>query len=254
LFNANQVNGRDYGDSVLKLRSDLTVADYFTPCNQDDMYKHDYDLSSGGVMVIPDSREKFLVACGKTGQIYVLSRKSLGQYTPPLGNPCHDNVIDSHNLFLDLGQQQAIPAVDSGLYGGPAFYESNAGRRIYYCSKPSAGGPDVPLGAWAIDSNGKLTLVDRSAETFHNGAIPVISSNGGADGIVWLVDASNNSAFELYAYDASNLSQRLLRVNAGKWIPAPQQTSPVPVTPYPVPTVINGKVYVPSAGKVMVFG
>ena len=249
LFNANQVNGRDYGDSVLKLRYDLTVADYFTPCNQEKMYEKDYDLSSGGVMVVPGCPENFLVACGKTGRIYVLDRRSLGRYTPPIGDPCHDNVIDSHDLFFDLlGQTQAAASADTGVFGGPTYYETNAGRRIYYCSKPSADGHPVPLGAWAIDPNGKLALVDQSGKQFNNGAIPVISSNGSTDGIVWLVDASNNSLWELYAYDASNLSQGPLRVlDAGKWIPNP-------VTPYPVPTVINGKVYVPSAGKVMVFG
>jgi hypothetical protein len=250
LFNANEMGGRNYGDSVLKLRPDLTVADYFTPCNQGVLSGGDLDLSSGGVMIVPAAPVKFLVTCGKEAKIYVLDHDSLGQYTPPpVSGPCHDNVIDSRNLYQDLLGQQGT-AMFSGVFGGPAYYESGAVKRIYYCSKPWDPSRPVPLGAWAIASNGKLTLVDRSPETFDNGAIPVVSSNGGADGIVWLVDASNNS-FELCAYDALNLSQRLLRVNAGKWM---QNSSPHAVTPYPVPTVINGKVYVASAGKVMVFG
>jgi hypothetical protein len=90
-------------------------------------------------------------------------------------------------------------------------------------------------------------LVDHSSDTFNNGAIPVVSSNGNTDGIVWLVDADPRLATHvLYDYDAMNLSDRLVRVSAGAW------SSDVP--PYPVPTVMNGKVYVPSEGKVMVFG
>jgi hypothetical protein len=243
------MGGRNYGDSVLKLRPDLSVADYFTPCNQGVLSGGDFDLGSGGVMIVPDAPVKFLVTCGKEAKIYVLDHHSLGQYTPPVGDPCHDNVIDSRNLYQDLlGRQDK--STYSGVFGGPAYYESGAAKRIYYCSRhwdnPGDKGPPVPLGAWAIDSGGKLNLVDRSSDTFNNGAIPVVSSNGNTDGIVWLVNA-DSATHVLYGYDAMNLSNRLVRVNAGTW-----NSSEVP--PYPVPTVINGKVYVPSEGKVMVFG
>ena len=163
--------------------------------------------------------------------------------------PCQDKVIDTRNIYQDLFQQQNA-SLYSGVFGGPAYYEGNAGRRIYYSSKPWDKGPAVPLAAWTIDSGGKLNLVDRSSETFSSGAIPVVSSNGAANGIVWLVDThadpQHTATHQLYAYDATNLSQRLVRVDAGTWTSG--------ITPYPVPTVINGKVYVASQGKVMAFG
>jgi hypothetical protein len=246
VFNANEIGGRNYGDSVLKLRSDLSVADYFTPCNQDALSGNDFDLGSGGVMIVPDSPAKFLVACGKEAKIYVLDHNNLGQYTLPVSDPCYDNVVDSRNLYEDLlGQQDR--STFSGVFGGPAYYESGPTKRIYYCSKPWDKGPPVPLGAWAIDPSGKLRLVDRSSDTFSNGAIPVVSSNGATDGIVWLVDAQLATTHLLYGYDAMNLSHRLVRINAGAW-------NSIDFPPYPVPTVINGKVYVGSQGKVMVFG
>jgi hypothetical protein len=166
------------------------------------------------------------VACGKEAKIYVLDRRNLGQYSPPTTTPCHDNVVDSRNLYQDLLGREGKSDF-SGVFGGPAYYEGGAEKRIYYCSRPWQMGPPVPLGAWAIDSSGKLNLVDRSSDTFSSGAIPVVSSNGDADGIVWLVDVS---VAMLYAYDAMNLSRRLVRVNAGAW-----NTTDFP--PYPVPTI-----------------
>jgi hypothetical protein len=246
LFNANEIGGRNYGDSVLKLRPDLTVADYFTPCNQNVLSGGDFDLGSGGVMIVPGAQVKYLVACGKEAKIYVLDRDNLGKYTQPVSDPCHDNVADSRNLYEDLlGRQDR--STFSGVFGGPAYYESGAAKRIYYCSKPWQNGPPVPLGAWTIDSGGKIRLIDRSLDTFSNGAIPVVSSNGATDGIVWLVDAQLASTHLLYGYEAMNLSHRLVRINAGA-------CSATDFPPYPVPTVINGKVYVGSQGRVMVFG
>src|SRR5579862_8871575 len=44
----------DYSDSILKLNgSTMAVADYFTPFNQLDMQAKDYDLGSGGVLLLP---------------------------------------------------------------------------------------------------------------------------------------------------------------------------------------------------------
>jgi hypothetical protein len=59
-------------------------------------------------MIVPDAPAKYLVTCGKEAKIYVLDHNSLGQYTPPVDDPCHDNVIDSRNLYQDLLGQQDI--------------------------------------------------------------------------------------------------------------------------------------------------
>ena len=47
----------DWGDTVLKLSpaSGLTVSDYFTPHNQDQLSLSDQDLGSGGSLLLPDS-------------------------------------------------------------------------------------------------------------------------------------------------------------------------------------------------------
>ncbi len=88
-FNADTPNGRSYGDSVVKLRQDLRVSDYFTPCNQANLNGKeldgtdvDADLGSGGVMLVPyqyGRHAKLLIQCGKEGAIYVIDRNNMGR-------------------------------------------------------------------------------------------------------------------------------------------------------------------------------
>src|ERR1700730_17256203 len=69
-------NGRDYGDSVLKLgwnSGKLDVLDYFTPYNQDSLNRNDKDLGSGGVVLLPSrpgSQVHALVVTGKGAVIH----------------------------------------------------------------------------------------------------------------------------------------------------------------------------------------
>src|SRR6185437_9197967 len=56
VFDANSATPptQDYGDSLLKLTAGLTVADYFTPSDQDSDYLNDNDFGSGGTAVLAD--------------------------------------------------------------------------------------------------------------------------------------------------------------------------------------------------------
>ena len=82
---------------------------------------------------------------------------------------------------------------------------------------------------------------------------PSISANGATNGIVWAMQESNykNNTGQavLYAYDATNLvnllyssSQNAVRDSAGLSVK------------FAVPTIANGKVYVPGRNAVTVFG
>src|SRR4029077_2146579 len=78
----------DYGDTFLKLfpnGANLSVSDYFTPSDQNNLNMNDLDLGSGGPLLLPDQPSNFphlLVGAGKDGTIYVLNRDDMGQFQP----------------------------------------------------------------------------------------------------------------------------------------------------------------------------
>ena len=56
-FNAASTSGapnKDYGDSLLKLSSNLTIGQYFTPTNQASDNANDLDFGAGGAAVLAD--------------------------------------------------------------------------------------------------------------------------------------------------------------------------------------------------------
>ena len=88
------------------------------------------------------------------------------------------------------------------------------------------------------------------------GATPAISSNGATNGIVWVLDTSNNGTPNgsgssrpaiLYAYDATSLNKLYSSPTSG----AGAAGNAVKFT---VPTVANGKVYVGTQTNLSVFG
>ncbi|HTL15821.1 MAG TPA: hypothetical protein VL793_01220, partial [Patescibacteria group bacterium] len=111
--------GIDYGDSFLKLGTGgaLTVADYFTPFNQDFLNRSDADLGSSGPLVLPDSvgsaaHPHLLVGAGKEGKIYLLDRDNMGQFAA--GGD--DQIV------------QSLPFAIGGAFGSPAFFNGT----LYY--------------------------------------------------------------------------------------------------------------------------
>lgn len=247
VFTANQPGGKDYGDSVLKLGPDLKVLDSFTPANQDELNMGDIDLGSGGVLVFPDqptsatSHPHLLVTCGKDGRIFLLDREQLGGYNGPQGP---DRVVQS--LPLQPGK---LPQSQPGVWGGPAYYHSPDGQFVYYC------GSHDHLKAFKL-LDGLLSLAtvgggqpNQSPETFPGGSgtTPTVSSNEQAagTGVVWALARSH--PLRLRAYDATNLTVKLLDVEAGPW------TNPGGGA-FIEPTVIQGKVYVASDKQLSVFG
>ncbi len=92
VFNVTN-HGHDYGDSALKLRlsgQQIAVADYFTPANESLLNSKDWDLGSGGVVVVPDQpgpHAHLLTAGGKDGVAYLLDRDDMRRslYSVKLG-------------------------------------------------------------------------------------------------------------------------------------------------------------------------
>jgi hypothetical protein len=234
-FNANQPGGTDYGDSFVKLSTGggLSVTDYFAPYNQAKLATDDWDLGSGGPLVLPDSvgsaaHPHLLVGCGKEGKIFLLDRDHLGGF-----NPVNDSQI-----------VQELPSAVGGTWSSPAYFNN----QIYY-----QGVNDV-LKAFRL-ANGQLnpTPTSRSATLIHfPSPTPAISANGTNAAIAWILQTDNfrdHQPAVLHAYDAYDLSRELYNSEQ-----AGARDRLAPAVKFTVPTVANGRVYVGADQEVAVFG
>src|SRR4029077_11577472 len=80
-------SGADYGNRLLQLAGgSLAVSDYFTMYNTATDAGADLDLGSGGILLLPDltdasnATQHLAVGAGKDGNIYVVSRDSMGKF------------------------------------------------------------------------------------------------------------------------------------------------------------------------------
>jgi len=233
----------DYGDSFIKLSTaggGLSVADFFTPANQSFLDSNDFDVGSGGAIVLPDSagsptHRHLLIGGDKQGVLYVIDRDSMTGF-----NPNGDQIIQKVPVT-------AGPAcIICGLFSTPAYWEG----KLYVVAIR-----DV-LKQYTV-VNGTLSLLPavQASDMFGvPGATPAVSSNGATNGIVWVLDTTNNGtngsvngAAVLFAYDATNLNKLFSSPPGG----AGAAGNAVKFT---VPTVANGKVYVGTQTELSVFG
>jgi len=220
----------DYGNAFLKLATTdgLAVADYFEMYNQVGENSQDLDLGSGGtVLVTPtDSSGKvwqLAVGAGKDTNIYVVDRTNMGKFTAA-----------SNQIYQEL--KGVLPG---GIWSMPAVYNG----RIYY------GPVGSPILAFKFQ-NAKLVATPAAKTTTsfaYPGATPSISSNATTNGIVWAVE--NVGPEVLHAYNATNLQEIY---NSNQASGGRDQFGAG--NKFVTPTVANGKVYVPSATGVGVFG
>lgn len=226
-------NGRDYGDSVLKLGLDgqnFVVRDYFTPSNQEELVANDKDLGSGGPVLLPDqpgARQRLLVVSGKGGTVYLIDRDHMGKFQAG---------TDSHAV-----QSQHVAPTET--FGSPAYWN----QHVYYLF-----GEDV-LRDYAVE-RGQLSLKAASGRKFRApGATPTVSANGTKDGIVWVIEAkgwrSKDQPAMLAAYDAANVTTELYTSEQNS-----TRDRPGWAARFSVPTVANGRVYVGTTGEVDVYG
>ena len=226
-FDAN-LGGPDYGDSFLKLTPTLSVSDYFTPSNQAQLSASDNDLGSSALVLLPDQTGPngqtvhLAVSAGKAGTIYLVNRDKMGGFNST------DQVVDE------------ISGQILGLYDTPAYFNGN----VYFVAVG-----DVPKAFSLSNGTFSSTPSQTGSITFaYSGASPIVSANGTSDAVVWAIENASNVAV-LHAFGANNLATELYgseqnpaRDHAGTY---------VKFTP---PTVVNGKVYVPTASALVAFG
>jgi hypothetical protein len=228
--------GDDFSDTVVKLAPPLGdrfhVADWFTPYNQQDLSNGDTDVGSGGVLLLPDQsgpHQHLLVQVGKEGSIYLIDRDKMGHFNP------------NNNSQIVQDMENAI----GGLWATPAWWNNN----VYF------GGNGDVLRQYTFDpstellSNGAV-FVSPTGFGFP-GPTPSISANGNSDAIVWVLqtDDYGGGSATLHAYDATDIGNELYNSSQNS-----TRDDPGGAVKFTVPTVANGKVYVPAVMKLSVYG
>jgi hypothetical protein len=221
----------DYGNAFMKLSTSagLAVADYFEMDNQASENGSDTDLGSGGAMVLPDLNDgagntvHLAVGAGKDGNLYVVSRDSMGKFT-------------SNNSII---YQELTGQLPGGVFAMPAYFNGT----VFYGSVGNT------IQAFPI-TNAKLAT-SATAHTSNDfgfpGVTPSVSANGTSNGIVWAVE--NSTPAVLHAYDAATLAELY---NSNQATGARDQFGAG--NKYITPTIVNGKIYVGTPTGVAVFG
>jgi hypothetical protein len=233
-FNANS-GGSDYGDSVVKLKPNGTVADYFTPADQGTLNSVDLDLGSGGHVLLPDqsgAHPHLMITAGKEGVIYLLNRDNMGKY----------NGVSDTSL-------QSLPGL-AQLFGSPAVWNN----LIYF----SAWNDFLKVFQLDVDTDTLSLSSNSMTKLAFPGATPSVSANGSNDGIVWIIqaDVQNDTVLTsvpnaiLHAYDATNAAVELYNSSQA----ANGRDTAGGAVKFAVPTIADGKVFVGNQNQVTVYG
>ena len=227
-------NGRDYGDSLLKLgladRS-LVVRDFFTPFNERELNSDDANLGSGGPVLLPPQpggRPHLVLVAGKAGSLYVVDADQMGKYQPG---------SDSHAV--------QVLELQGDSYAAPAYWNGH----VYFLATNDA------LKDFRVE-HGKLAPrpVAVGSQRFGNpGATPAVSANGSRNGIVWLIETKawngGDRPAVLRAFDAANVARELYN---SEQHPARDRVGLT--LRFTIPTVANGRVYVDAKRELDVYG
>ncbi len=223
-------------DTFTKLSPSGSVLDYFTPWNQPQISAQDFDLGSGGTLLLPyqpGTHPHLMVSAGKEGTIYLVDRENMG----------HQSATSDAQIVQSL--VHVLPGnndITSGNFSAPAYWDG----RIYF------GAVDDAVKLFTL-SGGLLSSAPTSqtAQSFaFPGGFPAISASGTSNGVLWVVERpSELSPGVLHAYDASNLGNELYNSNQNS-----ARDALDPATKFMVPTVANGKVFIGTSSTLTAFG
>ena len=235
--------GPDLSDSFVKLSKDLTVLDWFTPYNFEEMDRYDIDLGSAGPLLFPGTSH--LVGGGKQGRFYVLNVNAMGHLQIVRGGP-----PPVQEFQATQGPDPVFNLCGSDnhhIHGSPVTWTSPKGRLVYVWGERDrlkAFRFDNAKGRFANSSpysQSKMKDPDSAnpTEKFMPGAALSISANGSAagTGILWASLPLRGDALAslqpgiLRAFDAADLSHALWCASVGTH------------AKFSAPTIANGRVY-----------
>jgi hypothetical protein len=233
----------EWGDSILKVDSQLHINDHFTPFDWSFLQCRDLDVSAGGIMLIPGQSQ--LVGGGKAGKMYLVNAGNMGQVQP-------NDAGAAQTLFFSPGATSQTCVTNTGQtvtgdMGKTSFY----GTAAWFNGSLFVGNDPGPVKQFTL-SSGHLSAAASTAETieaFSYGTTPFISANGTSNGILWVLDhgqpvqdpVASPAPAILRAYEATNISHLLY--SSG------QNAADLPGfgIKFTEPIVANGKVFITTA-------
>jgi uncharacterized protein (TIGR03437 family) len=221
----------NFGESLLHLSgANLSLLDWYTPNEWSNLNSQDWDLGSAGAILIPGVH--FLLTGGKSGILYLVNYDSMGHLGPDTTSTVQGVQVNTWGLF-DMALWNAAA-------NGPVVYEFE---------------PSGPLKAFQIVNN-QINSTILSEYTPPNTSLYAgisLSANAGQNGIVWLITGNidlDPQPATLHALDATNLANELWNSDMNA-----TRDQPGVFTKFAPPTVVNGRVYVPTlSNAVVVYG
>jgi uncharacterized protein (TIGR03437 family) len=220
----------NFGETILKFSgADLSLLDYYTPPAYSFMTANDLDFGSTGAILVAGTKQVLTV--GKTGQLFLVNRNSMG------------------HLDKTSGSAVSIQANQGGTFD-MALWNNPSGPIAYVHELGSS------LQAYQI-VNGKLnpTMLSQTtptAPTLFSGIAISGSSNDPGNAIVWQTTANYGIIGHpgtLHAFDANDLSRELWNSDM---VPGDGMGR---FAKFVAPTVANGKVYVPTfSNELVIYG
>jgi hypothetical protein len=262
------------GESIVHLTwnpgnpGSLTVADWFTPfmdSDRDDGHR-DQDLASGGVIAFPD--EAGLIAGGKDGAYYHVSRSDMGKrdftklLDPPFVASFDYQATNGHtSLFDDLNQVTSTDPFTigaattgrtahihgTGVYFNNLLFLQGENNKVRVFSK--TGGH---FSAQPVARGTSIASLGTSSPGGMPGGILALSANGTSNAILWANEAFGNLPSDpdanlhstsniLRAYDVSTVGTGTLQEI---WDSEAEPNDRLgESTKFAPPLVANGKVY-----------
>jgi hypothetical protein len=213
-FDASSSGGKDYGDSVIKLQPS-TLSVVDYFAPSNQQNLSNADLDLGTGCP--------MVVPGTTNPYLVQTSKNGTVF-----------VLRRSSLGQFHATDQTVQDLNTGgsFWSSPAYWNGN----VYFATE---GGP---LAGYKLSSIGLGAAFGSTSESFAHTS-PSISSNGNTNAIVWEIE--NNSSAVLCAYQATNMQ---LLYKAGS------SDSAGSFVKFGVPTIANGKVYVPCQNGVYAYG
>jgi chitodextrinase len=245
----------DFGESFLNLSpTTLTLQDFYTPSQNAAWTTDDLDISSGGMVVLPDNagppnHHNVVIGTDKQGHLWMMDRTNMSGFQPAADNTVQYLLMPNASEY----SVHAAPAYWNG-NGNPTIIASVANGPVM--AFQLAGGL-VPISGTTAPETAIASSSSSETYNYPNPTPAISAAASGAGAIVWVLDNNANGTDNgstamgpaiLRAYDATNLATTLYssdRLAADVCGTASKFT---------VPVVANGHVYVVGSGALTVYG